>query len=119
MGLHVHIDAYYLSEPKSQIRVGGHCFFRSILADLYKNPKIQMENVPLHTKSRGLSHVVASSAEAELGSLFHNGQTTIPLCTTFENLGHQRPPTLIEIDNSTALGIFNSTTKQKNQINGR
>ena len=73
-----------------------------------------MNNGPLRTKFRVICHVVASYAESKLGALFHHGQTTIPLCTTLEDLGHKQPPTPIENYNSTALVIFNSTVKQKN-----
>ena len=45
--------------------------------------------------------------------IFHNGHTTIPLRTTLEYLGHQQLPTQIETYNSTALGILDSTSKQK------
>ena len=64
-----------------------------------------MNNIPPYTKFRVLRHAIASAAEAELRALFPNGQTI---------LGHQQPPTPIETDNYTALGIVNSTVKEKN-----
>ena len=73
-----------------------------------------MKNGPLHTKCQILSHVVASAAEAELGALFRNGKTTIQMRTTLKDHGRKQPPPPIETDNSTALGIVNSTVKNKN-----
>ena len=64
-----------------------------------------------------LRHFVALADKYELGGIFHNGQNTISLRTTLEELGHQQTPTLIETDNSTALYIINSTLKKKNQRN--
>ena len=74
-----------------------------------------MKNRPLQNKFRVIHHVVASYTEAELGYLFHNGQTIIPLRTTLEYLVHQQPLTRILREKSTALGIINSPFKQKNQ----
>ena len=84
MVLNVHRNASYLSEQKSQSRVGGHYFLSSRSADPYKKNKNTMNNVPLYTECRVLHHVVASSAEAKFGAIFHNGKTTIPLNTTLE-----------------------------------
>ena len=73
-----------------------------------------MKNGPLNPIFRVLRHTVSSAAEAELVVLFHHVQTMIPLRTTLEELGHQQPPTPLETDNTTALGIVDSTVKQKN-----
>ena len=95
MVLHVHSDPSYLGEQKLRIRVCGRLFLISRLVYPSKQPKNTMKNDPLHTKCRVLSHDVASSAEAELGSLLHNGKTTIPLRTTLGEIVHQQPPTPI------------------------
>ena len=55
-----------------------------------------MNNGPLNTDCQVLIHAIASSIEAELGSLFNNGQTAIPLSTTIKELKHQQPPTPIK-----------------------
>ena len=91
--LHVHSDAYYLSEPKAWIIVYGNSFLRSKSADPSKKTKNPTNNGQLHTKYEVLLYPVASSEEAKLGALFHNEQTTILLRTTLEDLGHQQPPT--------------------------
>ena len=59
-------------------------------------------NSPIHVECRYLRHVVASAAEAEVGGLFHNCQTTIPLRNTLILMGHPQPPTPIKTDNTTA-----------------
>ena len=61
-----------------------------------------------------LHHSIVSASEAKLGAFFNNGQTTIPLCTTLEELVHQQTPTPIETDKSTALGISKYIVKKIN-----
>ena len=75
-------DSYCLSKPKTHSRVSGNYFLSSISADPSKQPKNLINNFPLHTKFRFLSHVVALATEDELGVLFPNEKTTIPLHTT-------------------------------------
>ena len=53
--------------------------------------------------------MVASVAEAEVGGLFQNGQTKLPLRITLHELVFTQPPTPIKIDNSEAEGIVTST----------
>jgi hypothetical protein len=57
--------------------------------------------------------VVASAAESEVGSCFHNAQSGAPLRVTLTELGHTQPPKPLRTDNSTAFGILNETIKQK------
>ena len=56
---------------------------------------------------------MASAAEAEYVSLFLNGQAAVPIRTTLIEIHHPQPPTLIQVDNSTAVGIANKSIKQK------
>ena len=58
-------------------------------------------------------HVVASAAKAEVGGLFHNGQTAVPLRITLHELGFTQPPTPIKIDNSSDEGIVAAIVRQK------
>ena len=48
---------------------------------------------------------MASAAEAEYGALFLNGQAAAPNRTTLIEMHHPQPPTPIQVDNSTAVGI--------------
>ena len=56
---------------------------------------------------------MASAAEAEYGALFLNGKAGVPIRTTLIEMGHPQPPTPIQVDNSTAVGIANRSIKQK------
>ena len=48
-----------------------------------------------------------SEAEAKYGALFLNEQAAVSSQTTLTEMGHPQPPTLIQVDNSTASGIAN------------
>ena len=48
---------------------------------------------------------MASAAEAEHGALFLNGQAAVQIRTTLIEMHHPQPPTLIQVENSTAVGI--------------
>ena len=60
-----------------------------------------------------LRNIMASAAEAEYGALFLNGQASIPIRAKLIEMHHPQPPTPIQVDNSTALGIANNSIKQK------
>ena len=55
---------------------------------------------------------MASDAEAEWGTLFSNCQEAVPIWITLEEMGHAQPPTLVQVDNSTALWIATGTTNK-------
>ena len=54
-----------------------------------------------------------SSRSAELGALFLNAQQAKILRLTLHELGHPQPATPVHIDNTTAVGIVNSTIKRQ------
>ena len=56
--------------------------------------------------------MVASTEEEEVGGLFHNGQTAVPLSITLNELSLPQPLTPIKTDNSSALGIVTATARQ-------
>ena len=56
---------------------------------------------------------MASAEEAELGALFLNCQEAVPIRITLEEMGHSQPPTPVQVDNSTALGIATGNIKQR------
>ena len=109
MLLHVHSDASYLSAPKAHSRSGGFFFLSSPLSPTILSPI----NAPVHCEVQILKMVVASAAEAEIGALFLNGQTAVPLRITLGELGYLQPETPIQTDNSTAAGFCNSSIKQR------
>ena len=56
---------------------------------------------------------MASAAESEYGTLLLNGQAAVPIRTTLIEMNHPQPPTPIQVDNSTAVGIANKSIKRK------
>ena len=50
---------------------------------------------------------MASATEAELGTIFVNGQDVVPIRTTLHEMNHPQPPTHIQVDNVTAVEITN------------
>ena len=109
MILNVHSDASYLSAPKARSRAGGYYFLGSLPKD---NEPIVL-NGAFYVLCTILKLVAASAAEAELGALFLNAKQAKIIRTTLEELGHPQPPTPIHIDNSTTVGIVNSTIKRQ------
>jgi hypothetical protein len=59
-----------------------------------------------------MNTLMSSAAEAELGALFINAKTAVPMRRTLEELGHPQPPTPVQTDNSTAYGVINKPQKQ-------
>ena len=94
MILHIDSDSSYLSEPRAYSRTGGHYYLSSLPTDPKKSPNLPPPaNFPIHMECIILKHVVTSAAEAEVGGLFHNRQTSVPLIITLHELGFTQPPT--------------------------
>ena len=55
--------------------------------------------------------MVTSAAEAEYVSLYNNAKTGIPIRHTLIEIGHPQPPTPIQTDNTTAVGIADDSIK--------
>ena len=56
---------------------------------------------------------MASTADSEMGGLFHNAQTIQHIQVLLEAIGHKQPPTPLKIDNSTAYAFMNKSLQQK------
>ena len=56
---------------------------------------------------------MSSAAEAEIGALYINCRAAIPARHTLTEMGHPQPPTPIQTDNTTALGVVNNTIAPK------
>ena len=106
MTLAIHSDASYLSESKARSRAGGHFFMSNNAANPPNNGAVL--NILQIIKS-----VMSSAAEAELGALFINSKQAVPARTTLEEMGHPQPPTPIQTDNSTAIGVVNKKNQMK------
>jgi hypothetical protein len=63
--------------------------------------------------SRIMKHVMSSTEEVEVGSIFNNAKEESPLRVMLEDMGHPRPPIPNQMDNSTAYGILNNKVNQK------
>ena len=109
MILNVHSDASYLTAPNARSRAGGIFFLGSLPRD---DCPIRLNGAIL-VLCTILRCVAASAAEAELGALFLTAQEAKILRITLEELGHPQPATPIHCDNSTAVGIANSTIKRQ------
>ncbi len=107
MILTVDSDAAYLVAPGAKSRIAGFFYFKQAPNGTILTPP----NSPVHVECRYLRHVVASAAEAEVGALFHNCQTTIPLRNCLITMGHPQPPTPTKTDNTTAEAFtYNNIT---------
>ena len=101
-----HSDASYLSESKARSRAGGHFFMSDGSA-------VPSNNGSVLTISQIIKAVMSSAAEAELGALFINYIEAIPARHALETMGHNQPPTPIQTDNTTALGVVTNNIASK------
>ena len=106
MVLASHSDASYLSKTKSRSRAGGHFFMSSDIA-------VPENNGAVHTVAQIIKTVMSSAAEAELGALYLNCREAIPARHLFEAMGHRQPPTPMQTDNSTVLGVVTNKIQPK------
>ncbi len=87
IGLNIHSDALYLTEPNGRSRACRHFFMGSLPED---GTLIKL-NEAFRTLCGIMQFVVASAAEAELGALFLNCQEGMIFRLTLEDLGHPQP----------------------------
>ena len=106
MVLAVHSDASYFSESKARSRAGGNVFMSNDNA-------IPSNNGSIRTVSQIIKAVMSYDAEAELGALFINCREAIPELHALEIMGHKQPPTPIQTDNTTSLGVVNKNIASK------
>jgi len=111
MILHIHSDASYLSASKGRSIASGYFFLNGHPSK--DKPDALHMNGPVHVVCKTMKQVLASAAEAELGTLFYNCQDACSIRTALEEMGHPQPPTPIQTDNSTATGIVHDTIKQR------
>jgi hypothetical protein len=109
MILNIHSDASYLSETNVHSRACGHFFM-----GWTPNPTQPIKlNGTFFTLCAILWFVVASAAEAELGALFLNCKQVTIFQLTIEEMGHPQPPTPVNCNNFTTVGIANNTVKHQ------
>jgi hypothetical protein len=69
---------------------------------------IPSNNGAILTISQIIKLVMSSAAEAKIGVLYVNCIEAIPARHALEFLGHKQPPTPMQTDNTTALGVVNN-----------
>jgi hypothetical protein len=98
-------DASYLSETKSRSRAGAYGYFG------WTNDPHRL-NGPVLIDSTVLDVVVSSVAEAEYGAAYRAGRHTVWFRIIAAALGFQQDgPTIVYVDNTTAVGLANNTLK--------
>ena len=102
MVLVVHSDASHISESNARSRAGGHFFMSNNSANPHNNDAVL-------SVAQILKAVMSSAAEAKLGALYINFCEAIPACHSLIKMGHPQPPTPVQTDNTTALGVVNNT----------
>ena len=108
MRLKTHVDASYLTEPQARSRAGAYHFMGN-------NPgKPDPPNqAAVLADTHVMKNVLASAAEAEIGSTFDGGKDVVILQTTANEMGHPQNGTPIQVDNSTSHTFANNKLKQK------
>jgi hypothetical protein len=109
MIMNVNSDASYLSKSDARSWACRHFF----MGWSPKNRDSIKLNGAFFTLCAILRFIVASAAEAKLGTLFLNCKEGMIFCLTLEELGHPQPKTPIHCNHATAVGIANSTVKQQ------
>ncbi len=106
MVLCTHADAGYLNETWYCSRAGAHIFL------LEENPWPRFNGAVLAIVTI-IKFVMASAAEAELVALFIATRKMVPHQQTLMDMGWPQPWSLIQTDNSTAVGVTNKTIVPK------
>jgi hypothetical protein len=57
--------------------------------------------------------VMSLAAEAKIGALYINCHEAVPARHVLEFMGHKQPPTPMQTDNTTALGVINKNVMKK------
>jgi hypothetical protein len=101
-----YLYASYLSKPKARSRAGRH-FFLSLDSEDMINNGADLNLAQL------IKAVMSFAAEAKLGTLCINSPKAIPQRQTLAETGHKQPPTPMQADNSTALGVVNNSIQPR------
>jgi hypothetical protein len=57
--------------------------------------------------------IMSSTAEAKLEALYINARVAVSQQQTLEEMDNKQPPTLMQTDNTTALGIVNNNIQSR------
>ena len=106
MNIAVHFDASYLSEPKAKSRSGIHFF-------LSNEATIPQNNNAILNISHIIKHVMTSATEAKLAALYIMAHEAVYIRIILEEMGHNEPPTPLQIDNAMADAVCNGKIQPK------
>ena len=70
-------------------------------------------NGAMHTVTQIIKTIMSSAAEAEIEALYINCRKATPAQHLLEAMGHCQPPTPIQTDNSTVLGVATNKIQPK------
>jgi hypothetical protein len=101
MALAGHSNASYYSESKARSQAGEHFFMSNNTA---KPPN----NGAILTIAQIIKVAMSLVAEAEVGALYINSSKAISAHQNLKFKGHPQPPTPMQTDNTTALGVMNN-----------
>ena len=76
---------------------------------LSENEPIPRWNRPILNIAKIMKYFLSSVAEAEMGDLFLTAKEMVPVIHTFTLMGWHQPPSPIQGDKSTTVGMTNST----------
>ncbi len=82
-----------------------------------KNVETLPNNSAVFTISQIIKAVMSSAAEAKIGALYINCHEAVPARHVLEFMGQKQPPTPIQTDNTTALGVVNKNVMKKLKSN--
>jgi hypothetical protein len=104
-----HSNASYLSKSNARSRARGHFFISS-------NVELPPNSGVVSTILQIIKAVMSLGAEAKVGALFINCHEAVPARHVLEFLGHPQPPTPMQTDNMTALGVLNQNVMKKMKL---
>ena len=70
-------------------------------------------NVPIYVVCKIIKNVMESAAGAVIGTCYINTRKLLPIRVYEEEMGNPQGPTPVQVDNTTAVGFVNKTSKQK------
>ena len=101
-----HSDTLYLSERNAQSRAVEHFLMSN-------NKETPSNNGAVFTILQIIKAVLSMAAKAKVGALYMNGRESVPARHILEFMRHKQPPTPMQTDNTTALGVVNSNVIKK------
>ncbi len=82
-------------------------------ADIFHVPQCTVASQQRGNPNDSTNNQSHHAAKAEIGALYINCREAVPSRHTLEFLGHTQPPTPMQTDNTTALGVVNNNVMKK------